>query len=48
MSFDEKLNDSRDKILNYLFNGNEDKIYKWFNNKKVKINDNFKPQLQIF
>ena len=34
----------QDKLLNYLFN--EKDIEKWENNKKVKINDNFKPLLQ--
>ena len=46
MALIEILEDTRDRILNYLFNENETKIELWLNNKKIKINDNFEPLLQ--
>jgi hypothetical protein len=46
MAINNKLDDIRDIILNYLFDDNQDKIDKWASNKKIKINDNFKPLLQ--
>ena len=46
MSINEKLENIRDIILNYLFDENQGKIDKWLNNDKVKINNNFKPLLQ--
>ena len=46
MALNEILNETREKILDYLFDENQNKISKWLNNNKVKINDNFKPLLQ--
>lgn len=46
MSITEILNTTRDLILNYLFDDDQDKIDKWLNNKKIKINENFTPLLQ--
>jgi hypothetical protein len=46
MAINEILNNAREIILNYLFDEDQSKIDKWLDNKKVKINDNFKPLLQ--
>ena len=46
MSITERLEDIRDIILNYLFGNRQNKIDRWIENKKIKINDNFKPLLQ--
>ena len=42
----EKLDEYKYMILGYLFNSDMDIIKKWEDNKKIKINNNFKPLLQ--
>jgi hypothetical protein len=39
-----QLKEIQDKLLTYLFNKKDKE--KWKDDKKVKINDNFKPLLQ--
>lgn len=44
--FDDKLDEIKCIILNYLFDNNEKEINNWNNNKNIIINDNFKSLLQ--